>query len=97
MAKYNVRFSCGHTETIELFGKVRERERKIAYYEECGCCSACYREKQRLEMEAKAKKEGLECVEMHYGDYKRDYADAKTVPGSYNGETKTIKVWIKKK
>lgn len=97
MAKYKVDFSCGHTETIELVGKYKERERKIAYYEECGCCSACYREKKRLEMEAKAKKEGLVCVEMHYGDYKRDYAEAPTVPESYNKEAKTIKVWIKKK
>lgn len=97
MAKYEVNFSCGHTETIELFGKVKDRERKIAYYEECGCCSACYSEKKRIEMEVKAEKEGLECVEMHYGEYKRNYEDCKTVPGSYNGETKTIKVWIKKK
>lgn len=37
-----------------------------------------------------------EIVEMHYGEYKRNYADNKTVRGSYNPETKTIKVIVKK-
>lgn len=48
-------------------------------------------------MTVAAEKQGLECVEMLYRDYKRDYSDCKTVPGSYNGETKTIKVWCKRK
>lgn len=43
MAKYEVTFSCGHTETVALFGKHTERERKIKYYEECGHCSECRR------------------------------------------------------
>lgn len=37
-----------------------------------------------------------EIVEMHYGEYKRNYADNRTVRGSYNPETKTIKVIVKK-
>lgn len=41
--KYTVNFSCGHTETVTLFGKVSERESKISYYETKGVCSACYR------------------------------------------------------
>jgi len=41
--KYDIKFSCGHEETIELFGNGKERERKIAYYEEYGVCSECYR------------------------------------------------------
>ena len=42
MAKYDVKFSCGHTETISLIGPVAERERKIKYFEEYGVCSECY-------------------------------------------------------
>ena len=29
--KYDVRFSCGHTHTVELFGKSADRERKIKW------------------------------------------------------------------
>lgn len=91
--KYDVRFSCGHTHTVELFGKFAGRERKIKWYEEFGVCPDCYAEQKRIEMAVAAEKQGLECVEMLYRDYKRDYSDCKAVPGSYNGESKTIKVW----
>lgn len=43
MAKYDVKMSCGHTETIQLFGKMTDRDRKIAWLEEHGICSACYK------------------------------------------------------
>ena len=33
--------------------------------------------------------------EMHYSEYKRNYSDCKTVSGSYNPKTKTIKVYMK--
>lgn len=39
--KYSVEFSCGHTETVTLFGKNEERERKLWWYRERGVCSAC--------------------------------------------------------
>lgn len=43
MAKYDVRFSCGHTETIQLFKKETERKRRIEWLEKYGICSECYR------------------------------------------------------
>jgi hypothetical protein len=46
MAKYNVTFSCGHTEVVDLVGKNTERERKISYFERSGICSTCYRAQQ---------------------------------------------------
>lgn len=49
MAKYTVKFSCGHTEEISLVGKVSERERKIDYYERYGLCSECYKCKKNAE------------------------------------------------
>ena len=30
--KYDVTFSCGHTEEIQIYGKAEERERKIKYF-----------------------------------------------------------------
>ena len=44
MAKYTVTFSCGHTDTVELFGKDSDRERKIEYFKEQGICPHCYKE-----------------------------------------------------
>ncbi len=44
MAKYDVKFSCGHEETIVLFGKETERKRKIEWFERNGICSKCYKE-----------------------------------------------------
>ncbi|MDE7361513.1 MAG: hypothetical protein K2N38_06215 [Oscillospiraceae bacterium] len=41
MAKYTVTFSCGHTATVELFGKETDRQRKIEWFgRECKC-KAC--------------------------------------------------------
>ena len=89
--KYEVRFSCGHAETVELFGKNADRQRKIAWFEESGLCSKCYAEQKAAEMA-----EGFDAVEMFYGDYKEKFSDCKTKPGSYNRETKTIIVYIPK-
>lgn len=89
MAHYNVKFSCGHEQCIELFGKTSERERKIKWYEECGVCSECYKEQKAIEMSINHDE-----VEMSYKQYKTEYANCKTKPGSYNGETKTIVVYV---
>lgn len=49
--KYEVTFSCGHTGTVQLYGKGDERERKIRYFEEYGVCSECYKERRAIEAE----------------------------------------------
>lgn len=46
MAKYSVTFSCGHTETMYLYGKEKARYSRIEYLEKHGLCSACYKAKQ---------------------------------------------------
>lgn len=46
MAKYDVKFSCGHAEEMDLGGKVKDRQRKITYWEQNGLCKACYRQYQ---------------------------------------------------
>lgn len=40
--KYDVTFSCGHAETVEIYGKTEDREKKIAYYGKSGICRKCY-------------------------------------------------------
>ena len=59
MAKYWVKFSCGHEEQIELFGSNKERERKIAYYEQYGDCSECRKAARAKEAEEIAKNNAL--------------------------------------
>ena len=43
MAKYNVKFSCGHVGEVKLFGPYAERDRKLAWYAESGLCPECYK------------------------------------------------------
>lgn len=66
MAKYYVEFSCGHTDEVQLFGKMSERERKIGWLEREGLCPACWEaqkaEQRQREVEAAekaAKEKGL--------------------------------------
>lgn len=41
--KYDVTYSCGHTATVELFGKSEDRERKLHWMETDGMCPDCYK------------------------------------------------------
>ena len=41
MAKYTVTRNCGHTEQVELYGKMSDRDRKIEWMEK-GECRDCY-------------------------------------------------------
>ena len=91
MGKYDIVFSCGHTETVELFGKSTDRDSKIAYYGRCCVCSAC----KAAERAAKLA-ENHDLIEMRYGEYKTKYSSCPTVSGSYDPVKKTIKVWIPK-
>lgn len=88
MAKYDVKFSCGHTHIIELYGSTTDRERKIKYLEEYGVCPKC------KEVE---KANNCEEVEMFYGEYKKNYNDCKTKVNSYDKKRKTIIVYVPKK
>jgi ribonuclease BN (tRNA processing enzyme) len=53
--KYEIMMSCGHEDTVELFGKEKERDRKIEYFKIHGLCKECYRKKK----EEETQKEGL--------------------------------------
>lgn len=56
MARYIVKFACGHEEIIKLYGSHAERERKIAYYQEHGKCSECYKAEKKAEKETETSK-----------------------------------------
>jgi len=43
MAKYSITFTCGHEETHQLFGRHREKERRIEWMENNMVCSECYK------------------------------------------------------
>ena len=94
MAWYDVKFSCGHEERMQLYGPTKDRYRKIEYFERQGLCRACWEEQRRIDAEAKAKKEGLVEVEVGYREYKEKWPRAQQIPGSYNGERKTIRIYL---
>lgn len=87
--KYNIKCSCGHEDTVELFGKTADREKRIAYLEKHGICRHCWELAQN-----ERSSEGCEEVEMSYSAYKRQCPECKTKIGSYNKETKTIIVYV---
>jgi len=53
MAKYQITRSCGHTETVNICGPGKDRDRK-AEYESGKLCYECYQAKQRAERDAAA-------------------------------------------
>jgi hypothetical protein len=87
--KYEVTFSCGHTGTVQLYGKGDERERKIRYFEEYGVCSECYKERRAIEAEI-----GCKHVTMFYRRYKTDYSFCDVLNDSYDKQEKTITVLV---
>lgn len=93
MAWYNVKYSCGHEDRIQLYGPERERRSKIEYLER-RVCKACWEEQRRIDAEAKAKRDGLVEVEVSYREYKEKWPEAQQIPGSYNGESKTIHIYL---
>lgn len=58
MARYGVRHSCGHIETVNLGGPERERERMIAWLKERPCFD-CHRQAESVEAARAAEVDGL--------------------------------------
>ena len=90
--QYTIKHTCGHESERQIYGTNAhgERDRKAAYHESfpCPACSA----------KEKASRGGVEIeeIKMHYSEYKNNYADCKTKPGSYDGNEKTIIVYVPK-
>ena len=78
MAKYDVTYSCGHSETVQLYGPTRDRQRKIEWMERDGLCPECFKahkEAKQAEKEAKAV-EGLELVALTGSEKQIKWADS---------------------
>lgn len=41
--KYDITYSCGHDGVVTLFGKNKEREKKLEWYADCAVCPECYK------------------------------------------------------
>ena len=89
--KYEVVYSCGHTGTEQIYGSAKDRERKLWWYANRAICPECTK--------AEAIKAAGDCdqVTMSYRQYKTEYADCKTVPGTYDAAEKIITVLVPKK
>jgi hypothetical protein len=59
MAKYDVTYSCGHSDTIQLYGPNKERTRKIEWLERDGLCPECYKAKMEQQAVKKSNEMGL--------------------------------------
>ena len=61
MAKWNITRKCGHTEEIQIYGKMDDRERK-AERESEKLCKDCYIAERKKQQEAANKKADLEAL-----------------------------------
>lgn len=59
MSKYTITRKCGHVETINIGGKVSERDR-LASYEEEKLCYECWKAKQKADREEASNKAAAE-------------------------------------
>lgn len=64
MAHYTVKFACGHTAEIQLFGKESERQSKIKYLEESGMCPSCFKKQKEEAKKAAEAQAAAEASEM---------------------------------
>lgn len=82
---------CGETFTkVKICNSRREANEWERWAESnCTLCPECYSKAKEAEYAATHS-----IKEMHYSEYKRNYSNCKTVAGSYNSKTKTIKVYV---
>lgn len=45
--KYDIKFSCGHAGTVELFGESTDRARRLEWLRESALCPECYKEQHK--------------------------------------------------
>lgn len=58
MSKYEVTYSCGHKETMQLYGKEKDRQEKIEWYR-TRLCPDCYQAYQAEHIKSKKEEYGL--------------------------------------
>lgn len=90
-----VKYSCGHTETLNLKGTSYEIERMKQYYKLSGKCQKC-KERDKNNKKNEKNEKGCYAIEMPYSEYKERYIDCKKKAGSYKKEEKLITVYVPK-
>ena len=58
MAKHTINYACGHQAEVQLYGKLSDREKRIAWLESQDC-EECRRAKAQAAVEAAKKARGL--------------------------------------
>lgn len=61
--KYDITYTCGHTATIQLYGKTSEREAQIERMERTQLCPDCYRAAANAQAAEAADQRGLASLE----------------------------------
>lgn len=86
---------CGEIFTVRKGGfKNRTKANKWVEWKESdyNLCEKC--ENEIANKEIKEKMKGYKIYEVHYGIYKNHFPKAQQVYGTYNKETKTIKIYL---
>ncbi len=52
-AKYDVTYKCGHSGTVDLIGKIKDRESKLSWYQNTASCPDCYKKEIEKQNEQK--------------------------------------------
>ena len=55
MAHYDVTYTCGHTEEIQLFGKQDDRYRRIEWLQKNRMCNSCFQAQKQKEYEEQSR------------------------------------------
>lgn len=88
-------YSCGHTTDEFRTVKPGESTEDVIIRNASKLCYSCYNDKLVAEAEEAVKAGLLEKIEMHYGEYKANYAQCLVDEDSYNKKTSTIVVYSK--
>jgi hypothetical protein len=92
MAKEIITYSCGHTSTVNLFGKQADRDHKVAWLEQSGLCPDCYREQQQqllLQQPPKCRANALTLVRLF-----RDRASELKINEAGHKMLDDVEVWL---
>jgi hypothetical protein len=78
MAQYEINHTCGHSETVKLFGKETERRNRIAYLETMNCqaCSLARRQAEGAALAAKTEAENSDLAALEGSEKQVEWARA---------------------
>ena len=106
--KYEVKMSCGHVETVELYGGNKDREYRISQLGKWGMCKDCYKaaiEKETTELENKynlpeltgSEKQVAWAKKIRANMYKKFEEDFQGHFGDADPRLDNFKAWMKEK